>query len=122
MRILTALQANENVHTTVSGDFTDCHKWIRDAHLMICYVAGPFADEYQTGVIRDWIGDGGRWLALHGSSGGKAERIGREDGRRRWVKTDYHEALGWSRSGRRSRPSTGSPRSGPSQPCVCSGP
>lgn len=94
MRILTALQANENVHTTVSGDFTDCHKWIRDAHLLICYVAGPFADEYQTGVIRDWLGDGGRWLALHGSSGGKAERIGREDGRRRWVKTDYHEALG----------------------------
>ena len=32
MRILMALQSNEDVHTTVSSDFTDCHKWIRDAH------------------------------------------------------------------------------------------
>ena len=94
IRILMALQSNEDVHTTVSSDFTDCHKWIRDAHLLICYVAGPFADEYQTGVIRDWVGEGGHWLALHGSSGGKAERIGRADGRRRLAKMDYHEALG----------------------------
>lgn len=93
-RILQALQQNENVHTTVSSDFTDCHRWIHDAQLLICYVAGPFADDYQTAAIRDWLHAGGRWLALHGSSGGKAERIGRADNRRRLVKMDYHEALG----------------------------
>ena len=94
MRILMALQSNEDVHATVSSDFTDCHKWIADCQLLVCYVAGPFADDHETGVIRDWLGDGGRWLALHGSTGGKAERIGREDGRRRMAKMDYHEALG----------------------------
>ena len=94
MRILMALQSNEDVHATVSSDFTDCHKWIADCQLLVCYVAGPFADDHETGVIRDWLGEGGRWLALHGSTGGKAERIGREDGRRRMAKMDYHEALG----------------------------
>lgn len=93
MRILQALQANENVHATVSSDFTDCHKWVRDCQLLVSYVAGPFADEGETGVIRDWMADGGRWLALHGSTGGKAVRI---DGssRRRTVKMPYHDALG----------------------------
>jgi len=94
MRILMALQSNEDVQATVSSDFTDCHKWIADCRLLVCYVAGPFADAQQAGVIRDWLAEGGRWLALHGSSGGKAERIGREDGRRRMAKMDYHEVLG----------------------------
>ena len=71
MRILMALQSNEDVHATISSDFTDCHKWIADCQLLVCYVAGPFADDHETGVIRDWLGDGGRWLALHGSTGGK---------------------------------------------------
>jgi hypothetical protein len=94
MRILQALQSNENVHATVSSDFTDCHKWIADCQLLVAYVSGPFADEHEAGVIRDWLGDGGRWLALHGSTGGKAERIGREDGRRRMAKLPHHETLG----------------------------
>ena len=94
MRILQVLQADENVHATVSGDFTDCHKWIADCQLLVTYVAGPFADDYQAGVIRDWLNDGGRWLALHGSTGGKAERIDRSDRRRRMVKMSHHETLG----------------------------
>ena len=94
MRILQALQSNENVHATVSSDFTDCHKWIPDCQLLVTYVSGPFADDHESGVIRDWLGEGGRWLALHGSTGGKAERIGREDARRRMVKMPYHETLG----------------------------
>ena len=44
--------------------------------------------------MRDWIADGGRWLALHGSTGGKAERLNAEGTRRRMVKAPYHEALG----------------------------
>ena len=74
MRILQALQSNEDVHATVSSDFTDCDKWIADCQLLVCYVAGPFADEHQNGVILDWLNDGGRWLALHGSTGGMPER------------------------------------------------
>ena len=95
MRILQALQSNENVHATVSSDFTDCHKWIADCQLLVCYVAGPFADDHENGVILDWLDDGGRWLALHGSTGGMPERTSdREDGRRRMAKLPYHETLG----------------------------
>ncbi len=95
LRILQALQSNANVHATVSGDFTDCHKWIADCQLLVCYVAGPFADEHESGVILDWLDDGGRWLALHGSTGGMPERTSdRADGRRRMAKLPYHETLG----------------------------
>jgi type 1 glutamine amidotransferase len=94
MRLLQALQQNENVHATVSNDFTDCHKWIRDCQFLVTYVAGPYADDEQTAVIHDWMNEGGRWLALHGSSGGKAVRVDGGGGMRRWVKSSYHEALG----------------------------
>ena len=94
LRILQALQANENVHATVSSDYTDCHRWIRDCQLLVTYVAGPYADDHEAGVIRDWIADGGRWLALHGSTGGKAARLDSEGTRRRMVKASYHDALG----------------------------
>ena len=93
VRILQALQADERVHATVGSDFTDCPKWIRDCQLLVTYVAGPFADEPTTGVIRDWLADGGRWLGLHGSAGGKAVRV-EGQGARRMVKAPYHEALG----------------------------
>ncbi len=104
LRILQALQANENVHATVGNDFVDCHRWIADCQLLVTYVAGPYADDHQNGVIRDWLAAGGRWLALHGSTGGKAERLPPTDGespsspaaggRRRMVKFPYHETLG----------------------------
>ncbi len=93
VRILEALQADERVHATVTSDFTDCPKWIRDCQLLVTYVAGPFADEPTTGVIRDWLADGGHWLGLHGSAGGKAVRVEGRDARR-MVKAPYHEALG----------------------------
>ncbi len=92
-RILQALQETDNVHATVSNDFTDCDKWIRDCQFLVSYVAGPYADDEQTAVIEEWMSNGGRWLALHGSSGGKAVRV-EGQGMRRWVKTSYHEALG----------------------------
>lgn len=105
LRILGALQADERVHATVGGDFSDVHRWIADCQLLVTYVAGPYADDRQTGVLRDWLAGGGRWLGLHGSSGGKAARLPeREDGKplvptpglgyRRLVKTSYHDALG----------------------------
>ena len=94
MRLLQALQSDANVHATISGDFTDCDKWLPDCQLLLTYVAGPFADDAQANTIREWLEGGGRWLALHGSTGGKAERIDRADGRRRMVKTSHHETLG----------------------------
>ena len=61
--------------------------------LLVTYVAGPFADEQGNTVLRQWLEAGGRWLALHGSSGGKAMR--RPDTtKREMVKMPYHDTLG----------------------------
>ena len=44
MRILETLQTNENVHTTVANDFTDCGKWLKDCQLLITYTADKKKD------------------------------------------------------------------------------
>ncbi|MEE8421730.1 MAG: ThuA domain-containing protein [Dehalococcoidia bacterium] len=93
LRILEQLQERDNVHTSVSGDYTDIEKWLPDCKVLITYVAGPFANDEQNTVMRQWIEAGGRWLALHGSSGGKAGRMPDSD-RRQMVKMQYHETLG----------------------------
>src|SRR6185295_17293846 len=43
--------------------------------------------------LQSWLEAGGHWLALHGTSGGRAERV---DGlrQRRTVKTEHHALLG----------------------------
>lgn len=76
------------------GDFTDLEKWLPECRLLISDVAGPFADDEQNRVLRRWIEDGGRWPALHGSSGGRAVRDPNDPNRRRMMKTPYHETLG----------------------------
>jgi len=54
---------------------------------------GPYPDTAQTRAIERWLEAGGRWLALHGTSGGRAERV--EGARqRRTVKTEHHALLG----------------------------
>ena len=61
--------------------------------LLITYVAGPYPDAAQCRAIRDWLEAGGHWLALHGTSGGRAQRV--EGVRnRRTVKTEHHALLG----------------------------
>ncbi|MEE8337009.1 MAG: hypothetical protein V3R95_03005, partial [Dehalococcoidia bacterium] len=93
LRILELLKERDNVHATVSGDYTDIEKWLPQCRLLVTYVAGPFANDEQNTVLRQWVEAGGRWLALHGSSGGKAARLP-DSNRRQMVKTDYHDTLG----------------------------
>jgi hypothetical protein len=61
--------------------------------LLITYVAGPYPDTAQCRAIRTWLEAGGHWLGLHGTSGGRAERV---EGvrQRRTVKTEHHALLG----------------------------
>ena len=94
VQLLTRLQQQPHVHTTVSGDFSDCEKWIADCQLLITYVAGPYADDEQASVLEQWLARGGRWLALHGTCGGKAVRTDRADNRRRWIRARHHDVLG----------------------------
>ena len=61
-------------YTTTSSDFFDVQRWLPDCHFLITYVAGPVPEEGDNTYIQDWLSSGGRWLAIHGTSGGKADR------------------------------------------------
>src|SRR5437016_543328 len=76
LRLLQLLHEHTHVRATVANDFTDVTTWLPDSQLLITYVAGPYPNDEQNQVIRQWLEGGGRWLALHGTSGGKAVRVG----------------------------------------------
>lgn len=92
LRLLEAL-AERELRCSVSSDYRDLETWLPLAGLLITYTAGPCLDDRQCALVRDWLAGGGHWLALHGSSGGRAERIEGSQ-RRRMVKTAHHELLG----------------------------
>ena len=90
---LLGLLAEQDVAASVGNDFTDVEKWLPVSRLLITYVAGPYPNAAQCGAIRRWLDGGGKWLGLHGTSGGRAERV--EGMRmRRTVTTEHHALLG----------------------------
>jgi len=90
---LLGLLAEAGMPASASGDFADIAKWLPVSRLLVTYVAGPYPDAEQTQAIRAWLEQGGHWLGLHGTSGGRAERV---DGfrMRRTLKTAHHALLG----------------------------
>ena len=90
---LLGLLAEQGVPASVANDFADVEKWLPVSRLLITYVAGPYPDAAQCRALQRWLEGGGRWLALHGTSGGRAERV---EGvrQRRTVKTEHHALLG----------------------------
>jgi len=90
---LLGLLAEQDVPTSVANDFDDVEKWLPVAQLLITYVAGPYPGAVQCRAIQRWVEAGGHWLGLHGTSGGRAERV---EGmrQRRTVKTEHHALLG----------------------------
>lgn len=94
LRILQLLQEHPQIQTSVAGDFADVAKWLPGTRLLITYVAGPYPNDEQNGVIREWLEAGGRWLGLHGTSGGKAARVGEKGFHRKMVKASHHATLG----------------------------
>jgi len=90
---LLGLLAEQDVAASVANDFADVERWLPVSRLLITYVAGPYPDAAQCRAIQRWLEAGGRWLGLHGTSGGRAERV--EGSRqRRTVKTEHHALLG----------------------------
>jgi type 1 glutamine amidotransferase len=90
---LLGLLAERDIPASVANDFADVEKWLPISRLLITYVAGPYPDAAQTRSIRSWVEAGGHWLGLHGTSGGRAERV--EGSRqRRTVKSEHHALLG----------------------------
>ena len=90
---LLGLLAEQETPASVANDFGELEKWLPLSTLLITYVAGPYPDAAQTKALRQWLTGGGHWLALHGASGGRAERV---EGlrNRRTVKTEHHALLG----------------------------
>ena len=90
---LLGLLAERDVPASVGNDFSDVEKWLPVSQLLITYVAGPYPDAAQCRAIQHWLEAGGHWLGLHGTSGGRAERV---EGfrQRRTVKTEHHAVLG----------------------------
>ncbi len=90
---LLGLLAEQEVPASVANDFSDIEKWLPVSRLLITYVAGPYPDSAQCRAIEAWLAAGGHWLGLHGTSGGRAERV---EGlrQRRTVRTEHHAVLG----------------------------
>jgi len=90
---LLGLLAEQDVPASVANDFADIEKWLPVSRLLITYVAGPYPNAAQCRAIQTWLEAGGHWLGLHGTSGGRAERV---EGvrQRRTVKTEHHALLG----------------------------
>ena len=90
---LLGLLAERDIPASVANDFADVAKWLPVSRLLISYVAGPYPDAAQCQDIRAWLEAGGHWLGLHGTSGGRAERV---EGfrQRRTVRTEHHGLLG----------------------------
>lgn len=90
---LLGLLADQQVAASVANDFADVEKWLPVSKLLITYVAGPYPNQEQCSVLQEWLETGGHWLALHGTSGGKAERV-EGTRQRRTVKMAHHDLLG----------------------------
>jgi type 1 glutamine amidotransferase len=92
LRLLERL-AELEVPASLGNDFSDVERWLPVSQLLLTYVAGPFADAEQSGAIQRWLEQGGRWVGLHGTSGGKAVRV---EGyrQRRAVKSEHHAVQG----------------------------
>ena len=92
LRLLQML-AERDVPASAGNDFSDLTKWLPLSRLLVTYVAGPYPDDGQCDALRGWLETGGHWLALHGTSGGKAERVeGMRN--RRTVRSAHHALLG----------------------------
>lgn len=90
---LLGLLAERQVPASVASDFADVEKWLPVSRLLITYVAGPYPDAGQCRAMQGWLEAGGHWLGLHGTSGGRAERV-EGTRQRRTVKTEHHDLLG----------------------------
>jgi type 1 glutamine amidotransferase len=87
-------QESPGVQASVSGDFRDLADWLPKSDLLVTYVAGPFPDEDQCRVLEEWLDRGGRWLALHGTSGGRAVPMPDGSPGRTMSRARHHEVLG----------------------------
>ncbi|MGE0727612.1 MAG: ThuA domain-containing protein [Acidimicrobiia bacterium] len=98
LRLLQELSGHEAMqgrHSTVASDYRGIERWLPTADLLVTYVAGPVPTDSEHAELTRWLEAGGRWLALHGTSGGKAARV-EHHGRpaRMMVRQPHHDTIG----------------------------
>jgi len=95
LQLLQMLHANGQLTVTTANDFQDIERWLPGTGLLVTYVAGPYPVATGNDALARWLEAGGRWLALHGTSGGKAVKTER-DGHpvKKMVKDAHHKTLG----------------------------
>ena len=93
LRLLDSLY-NHGFSTTVSNHFGDVGAHLANTDLLVSYVAGPFPSNSECDEMNQWLKEGGKWFALHGTSGGKAARMDGEGRRRQMVRLPHHDLLG----------------------------
>ncbi|MCS5605338.1 MAG: hypothetical protein NZ936_07110, partial [Alphaproteobacteria bacterium] len=95
LQLLQKLQDKDNLAVTVANDFQDVERWLPGTDLLITYVAGPYPVGAENEALMNWLEGGGRWFALHGTSGGKAVKT-EQDGLpvKKMVKAEHHQTLG----------------------------
>ena len=94
LQLLKFVGEVDHVQPTISSNFGDLETWLPTSHLLITYTSGPFPSNNELTSLNSWLEGGGRWLALHGTSGGKAEPVDGDRRRRRMVKMPHHDTLG----------------------------
>lgn len=94
LQLLSALAEDDAIRVSVANDYADLDRWLARTQLLVSYVAGPFLDDAQCAMVDGWLRAGGRWLALHGSAGGKAVPVDGDRRRRRMVSSAHHDLLG----------------------------
>lgn len=95
LHLLGELATCEGHHTTVASDYSGLDRWLPPASLLVTYAAGPVPSDDDHAHLRSWLEAGGRWLAIHGTSGGKAAKVERDGKTRRMmVRQPHHATLG----------------------------
>ncbi len=93
IQLLEALYRHQ-FRTTVSQDFSQIEDRLANTDLLVTYVAGPYPDDQQSHDLENWLSEGGKWFALHGTSGGRAKRMDESGRRRQMVRLPHHDLLG----------------------------
>jgi hypothetical protein len=69
LQLLQKLEDKDQLAVTVANDFQDLERWLPGTDLLITYVAGPYPAGTGNEALLHWLENGGRWFALHGTSG-----------------------------------------------------
>ena len=67
LELLKLLAEHEAVRVTTNADYSDLAA-LRESQLLITYTCDVRPSDEQQEALADWVSNGGRWLALHGTN------------------------------------------------------